>query len=82
MPMSEDERIGEIVRFLSFLREGSVALCHQVPDSRICNPPGCRYEPCASSAPTLVLKYAQEQGRREKYAREQCERSAPQSSSV
>ena len=82
MPMSEDERIGEIVRFLAFLREGSVTLCYQVSDSRNCNPPGCRYEPCTTSTPTLILSYAQQQGRREKYAWEQCERDASQSSPV
>lgn len=82
MPMSEDERIGEIVRFLAFLREGSVTLCYQVADSRICNPPGCRYEPCTTSTPMLILKYAQEQSSREKYARERCERDTSHASSA
>jgi len=82
MPMSEKERIEEIVRFLAFLKEGSVTLCYQVPDSRACNPPGCRYDPCATTMPTLILSYAQEQGRRETYAREQRERDTSQTPSV
>jgi len=82
MPMDEDERIGEIVRFLAFLREGRVTLCYQVSDSHTCNPSGCRYEPCTTSTPTLVLKYAQEQSRSERYAREQREHDMSQSSSL